>query len=76
MEEDYDDCICGKSWGYMEEDGHKAVIGGLAVPLGIDDEVFTDALEEYAENKMKHTKKLNMWIIGMPVKSGTIRRES
>lgn len=28
-------CHCGKSWGRYREDGVRAVIGGLAIPLGL-----------------------------------------
>lgn len=28
-------CHCGKSWGRYREDGVRAVIGGLAIPLAI-----------------------------------------
>jgi hypothetical protein len=36
-------CWCGKSWGKYLEDNHKAEIGGLAVPIGVDNDCFVRA---------------------------------
>jgi len=37
-------CPCKKSWGYYESDELHAVIGGSAIPLGIDNKSFALAL--------------------------------
>ena len=38
-------CDCGKSWGYYEEDGLRAVYGGEdAVPLGFENMSLRDAI--------------------------------
>lgn len=37
-------CECGKSWGFYNEDGLHAVIGGKAVPLGFNNSSFAQAL--------------------------------
>ncbi len=40
-------CACGKSWGYYLDDDLTAVVGGLAVPLAIEN----DKLREAVTNK-------------------------
>jgi len=37
-------CLCGKSWGSYWANGVDATIGGDAIPLGIDNRAFHDAL--------------------------------
>ena len=38
------ECSCGESWGYYLEDGLRAEIGGIAIPLGFDNVSFKKAL--------------------------------
>lgn len=37
-------CACGKSWGYYLEDDLTAEIGGLAVPLAIENDELREAV--------------------------------
>ena len=37
-------CSCGKSWGYYLDDDLTAVIGGLAVPLAIENDKLREAV--------------------------------
>lgn len=43
-------CKCGKSEGYYEADGVHAWYGGLAVPLGIENNSLTQAVQEWSRN--------------------------
>ena len=38
-------CECGKSWGEYCEDGLNAVLGGNAIPIGIENRSFIHALK-------------------------------
>ena len=37
-------CACGKSWGYYLEDDLTAEIGGLAVPIAIENDELREAV--------------------------------
>jgi len=37
-------CACGKSWGYYLDDDLTAVVGGLAVPLAIENDKLREAV--------------------------------
>lgn len=39
-------CACGKSWGYYLEDDLTAVIGGLAVPVAIQNDELRRAVRQ------------------------------
>jgi len=39
------ECICKASWSHYLEDGLNAVYGGLAIPLGIHNNTFIQAIE-------------------------------
>ena len=39
-------CACGKSWGYYLEDDLTAVMGGLAVPVAIENDELLEALNQ------------------------------
>lgn len=49
------ECECGASFGYYYKDGLHAVIGGDAIPLGIDNFTFGYALEHRPETGMGMT---------------------
>ncbi len=38
-------CSCASSWGYYRRDGLNAVIGGKAIPLGLNNQSFVKALK-------------------------------
>ena len=38
-------CSCGEAWGYYRDDGLNAVIGGGAIPLGIENSSLIRALK-------------------------------
>lgn len=38
-------CDCGRTWGKYNDDGMGATVGGMAIPLGIDNSSFLCALE-------------------------------
>lgn len=40
------ECECGTSYGRYEDDGYNAKIGGKAIPVGIDNVSFVQALQE------------------------------
>lgn len=40
-------CLCGQSYGSYLDDGKRAVIGGEAIPFGINNGSFSLALETY-----------------------------
>ena len=42
-------CICGESWGQYTDDLN-AVLGGKALPLGIDNMTFVDAYHHIPEH--------------------------
>jgi len=39
-------CACGKSWGYYLDDDLTAVVGGLAVPLAIENDKLREAVAQ------------------------------
>ena len=43
-------CRCGRSYGKYAEDGLNAVYGGQAVPVGLTNESFMDALANQPES--------------------------
>lgn len=46
-------CECGRAWGHMDFNGNRLVIGGKAVPMEIDDEVFKAAALEWGKMRKK-----------------------
>lgn len=46
-------CMCGMSWGHYLKNGINAVIGGFAIPVGIDNKSFMQAI------KKRNTKPAN-----------------
>ena len=38
-------CACGEAWGYYRDDGLNAVVGGGAIPLGIENSSLVKALK-------------------------------
>jgi hypothetical protein len=43
-------CACGKSWGYYLDDDLTAEIGGLAVPIAIENDQRRDAVQQRPHN--------------------------
>lgn len=41
-------CKCKESWGRYKTDGRHAIIGGQAIPLGIDNASFKNAIKNRA----------------------------
>jgi hypothetical protein len=54
-------CVCGKSGGNYLEDGIVANIVGHAIPLGIDNNSFSEAIMAYQYNK--DTQALTSFLI-------------
>jgi hypothetical protein len=75
-ERDRVECSCGQSWGWYEEDGLHAVIGGKAIPLGIHNFLFVLALDadKRADGEPRQFgEKFEAFVIPMPCP--TVRRE-
>ena len=65
-------CSCKASWGWYEKDGRNAVIGGEAIPIGIDNSQFVPALKE-ADDTKDRSHYFGAWVFGsLP---DTIKRE-
>lgn len=43
-------CRCGKSWGYYLDDDLTAVVGGLAVPLAVENDKLREAVARRPES--------------------------
>ena len=64
-------CSCGEAWGYYRSDGLNAVIGGGAIPLGVDNSSFQDALK----NRPDEGLGVRFEAFVIPVKCGTVMDE-
>ena len=42
-------CMCGCSWGRYLKNGKNAIIGGFAIPIGIDNKSFMRAIKKRSE---------------------------
>ncbi len=65
-------CECGESWGAYEEDGLNAFYGGEAVPLGIANRSFFNAVNK--QPPIGLGKTFEAFVI--PAKCNTFKKES
>jgi hypothetical protein len=65
-------CACGKSWGYYLDDDLTAVVGGLAVPLAIEN----DKLREAAARRPKNGRGSFCRVRVLPEEYDTLRHRS
>ena len=63
-------CMCGSSWGWYEQDGLHAVVGGRAIPIGFSNLSFSEALA----NQTKRGRGLEFVAFVIPEKCDTIER--
>lgn len=61
-------CSCGKSWGQYTDDIN-AVIGGLAIPIGIANYSFVEALKADRVYGQKDGTQFTAFIIPLPCKT-------
>lgn len=70
-------CNCASSWGYYENDGLHAVVGGWATPIGIHNSDFLKALDA-EDQRTKNGEKPELGVrfeaFTIPESAPTIRR--
>ena len=66
-------CNCRRSWGQYEADGHKAVVGGKALVMAIENSQLQEALTRKLDAPARQGQKLDLYILG--AHCSTVRRE-
>ena len=63
------ECLCGKSGGRYLEDFMSAEYWGEAVPIGFDNRILSEAVEDYYKTKGKRGRALLAWVCDKKSKS-------
>ncbi|MEM9809391.1 MAG: hypothetical protein AAF959_29430 [Cyanobacteria bacterium P01_D01_bin.56] len=64
-------CSCGESWGYYQNDGINAVVGGKAIPLGIENSSLKRAIQGRPDQGIG--SRIEAFVI--PVECPTVRQD-